>query len=146
MSKVNITLSAYYNDSLYHADSDGTLFAAQLTDVDLTEIATLQSKVAELSSLIPSFQELVVTFTGRADFIKSVVDEGTEWRFLNESGSDLTLKFHANPISNDLFDVELVRNVNLHVRKDGFYVMGFEKHNNTTMETEMIYFDKLPTV
>lgn len=141
MSKVNITLPAYYYDDSF---CDDTLFAAQLTGVDLVQIAALKTKVAELSSLVTDFQELVVRFTGHADFIKSVEGEGTAERFLDESESDLPLKFHAEPISDELFHAVRARGVNLHVRKDGFYVKGFEKHSNTAMETDLVYFDKLP--
>ena len=134
---MNITLPAYC-----FSDTDETLFAAQLC-FNADTVRTLRSRMELLVAQVPDFREIVVRFNGRADFILSVPDPDVEALFLNEAGTDVVLRSHAEPISDELFDAENVQNINLHVTKEGFYVKGFAKHWGGIMETELVRFEEL---
>ena len=134
---MNITLPAYC-----FSEYDETLFAAQLV-FDADTLRTLRSRVELLVTNVPDFREIVVRFNGRADFILSVPDPDVEALFFNEAGTNLIVKAHAEPISDELFDAERVQNINLHVTKEGFYVKGFAKHWGGILETELVKFSQL---
>ena len=137
---MNITLPAYC-----FSDTDETLFAAQLC-FNPDGVRTLQARVELLVANVPDFRELTVRFNGRADFITSVPDPDVEALFLNEAGTDVVLRSHAEPISDEFLDTERVQNVNLHMTKEGFYVKGFAKHWGGMMETELVKFSQLDSL
>lgn len=144
---MNITLPAYY----FNVNDEATIFAVQLC-FDADEVRHIGLKVKELAQSIPDFREVVVRFHGRADFIVSVYGDDVELSvpnpdvealFLNEAGTNVVLKVHAEPISNELFDSANVQNVNLHVTQEGFYVKGSPKYGYGSVETDLIKFTEL---
>ena len=137
---MNITLPAYC-----FSEYDETLFAAQLV-FDADTVRTLRSRMELLATNVPDFREIVLRFNGRADFIVSVPDPDVEARFLNDAGTDVVLKAHPLPISDELFDAERVQNINLHLTSEGFYVKAFSRHWGGMMETELVKFSQFDTL
>ena len=137
---MNITLPAYC-----FSEYDSTLFAAQLV-FDADTVRTLRARMELLVANVPDFREIVIRFNGTASFILSVPEPDVEALFLNEAGTDVVLKAHVEPISDELFDAENVQNINLHVTKEGFYVKGLPKHWGGIMETDLVKFSQLDSL